>query len=376
MFLETLFLVQVALIPIFIQEFHLSIFEVSLVATVPALVQLLMNFPSGFFADHLNTKHLLFVSMLVEGIAALLVSQMNNFLVLVLAVSLMRMVAPLYHISALSQISRFVNRDKINRAMGFHNALGGLGSAIGLVSLALVLSTTNWRMIYILWSVPLIVWGLILLASRSMGTANIQPARSDKLAMNKLSLLFSAEFLVFMTVIALRAVEFSGTQTFMTTYLVDTRGVSEATASLIFGLGPFLGMMGSLAGGYLGEKTGAKRAATLSMIGCIISLVFLAFATNIFALTLIYQIYAFFGASVWSPMTSLVADVTPVTGRGIGYSVYFFVEGTMNSLTPAIAAVLIGMTEIWFIFPFSIISVSLSAFLLQYLRITRKRQIP
>jgi len=45
MFLEVYLMIQVALIPVYIKEFQLSLLEVSLVATIPSFVQLLMNVP-------------------------------------------------------------------------------------------------------------------------------------------------------------------------------------------------------------------------------------------------------------------------------------------------------------------------------------------
>jgi len=45
MFVEVFFLTQVALIPVIVLEFQLSLLEASLVAVVPSLVALFMNIP-------------------------------------------------------------------------------------------------------------------------------------------------------------------------------------------------------------------------------------------------------------------------------------------------------------------------------------------
>jgi len=79
MFIEVYLLMQVALIPVYIREFRLSLLEVSLVAIIPSLIQLLMNIPSGFMTDRFNSKYLLFASMMMEGLSALVVSQTVSF---------------------------------------------------------------------------------------------------------------------------------------------------------------------------------------------------------------------------------------------------------------------------------------------------------
>jgi len=375
MFLEVYLLIQVALIPVYIREFQLSFLEASLVATAPSLVQLLMNIPSGFLADRFKTKHLLFASMMIEGLSALLVSQTTNFWTLVLGVSVMRASSPIYHISGLSQISRVVRREQISRSMGFHNALGSLGSAIGGVSLAVFLSTLGWRWTYLFWAIPILTWGFIILKSSQLEAGRFGERGYEKGGgrFKRLSLVFSAGFLIFLVAIGIREMGVTGTQTFMTTYLVEVRGTSEATASLIFGLGPFMGIVGSLNGGYLGERIGAKKALSLSILGCAISLSALSLSTQVYMLLLIYLLYAFFTNSVWSPMNTIVADITPITVRELSFSVYFFTEGLIKSVTPTIAAEVIGFSGIWYIFPYSIIFLVISLGTLQLLPYSRRR---
>jgi len=364
MFVEVYFLTQVALIPVFIREFQLNLFEASFVATVPSFVQLLTNIPTGYLADRIDTNHILFMSMVAEAASALAISQTNNFWMLVLGVSVMRVSSPLYHITGLSHISRIVKQEKISRSMGFHNALGSFGSAIGLISLALFLSTTGWRWIYIFWSVPILIWGFVLLRSSQLKIS--RTSKEEKgVTLKRLPLVFSSGFLIFLVAIGLREVGNTGTATFMTTYLVEMRELSEATASLVFGLGPFMGIVGSLGGGYLGEKVGAKKALDIAMFGCIASLSVLATSAQIHLLTFVYLLYAYFSNSVWSPMNTIVADLTPVTERGLSFSVYFFSEGLIVSITPTIAAAVIGLSDIWHIFPFSIIFLTIGLVTLQ-----------
>lgn len=179
MFLEVFFFIPVALIPVFIRDFQISILEASLLATVPSLAQLLMYIPSGFLADKFDIKRLLFASMMIEGVLALIVSQKTHFWALVLGVSVMRISSPIYHISGLSQISNACMH-RMNRSMGFHNSLGSLGSAIGSLSLAFFLSTLDWRWTYIFWAVPIITWGVIMLTASRFDTKEVEKKKLKK----------------------------------------------------------------------------------------------------------------------------------------------------------------------------------------------------
>ena len=368
MFIEIYFLMQIALIPVLTREFQLGIVEVSLVVTVPSFVALLMNLPSGFLADRFSTNHLLFASMLIEGFSALLISQTRDFWMLIFGVSLMKMASPVYHISGLSQISRFVKLEGMGKSIGFHNALGSLGSGAGVVSLAIFLSTIGWRWSYLFWVLPILLWGLILLFSPQLkGEVKVKVGNKERGSLAKFSFVLSAPLLIFLFAFGVRQIGAQGVSTFMTTYLVSARGLSESVASLIFGLGPFMGIVGSLSGGYLTEKTGAKKALSWAILGCVISLSIFSFVAQVAFLILIYVVYAFFSNSLWSPMNTIVAAVTPESERGLSYSIYFLTEGLVASFAPTMAAAVIELSNVWFVFPFGIVLMIVSLIAIRFL---------
>ncbi len=373
MFIEVFFLTQVALIPVFIKEFHLSIIEASLAASVPSFTQLIMNIPLGFFVDRFNAKFFLFISMLIEGTSALLLSQTNSFWTLVMCVSVLRISSPIYHISGLSLISKLGKPEKMNRFMGFHNAFGSLGSAIGVISLAIFLYTLGWRWIYLFWTFPILIWGFIILGSSQIVAEPVErenPRRASKLP--ELQFLFFPGFVAFLVAIGLREMGITGTLTFMTTYLERIIGLPDATATLIFGLGPIIGIVGSLGGGFLGERIGAKKALSFVIFGCAISLFVLMLSTQLYLLTFIYLIFMMFNYSAYVPMNTIVASMASPTKIGLSFSAYFFIEGLVISVTPLILASIIELTDIWQIFPFSIIFLLSSLIILQFIRYPRR----
>jgi MFS family permease len=378
MFIEIYLLIQVALIPVIVREFQLSLLEASLIATMPSIVSLLINIPSGFLADRFSTNHLLFASMIIEGVSAFIISQTNSFWALVIGVTFMRIASPLYHVSGLSQISRFTKSENISRSVGFHNALGSLGSAIGLVSLTLFLSTTGWRWTYLFWSVPIIIWGFILLTSPQLKIKQFRirtnPSRKRS---SRLFSVLSPALLLFLVVIAVRELGATGTSTFMTTYFVDFRNLPETTASLVFAFGPVMGIVGSLGGGFFAERLGARRALKWTILCCAILLLTLSLVSHLYLLALVYLVYALFSNALWSPMNTIVASITPEAERGLSYSFYFFTEALIDSIAPSIAAGVIVLSSVWHVFPFSVAFFIISLVILQFLpRFERQSDAP
>jgi len=118
---------------------------------------------------------------------------------------------------------------------------------------------------------------------------------------------------------------------------------------------------------------GAKNALSWVTLCGVISLFVLSLLSQLELLVLVFLLYSFFGSAVWSPVNTIVAKVTPEAERGLGYSVYFFVEGLLGSLTPTLAAGVIELTDVWFIFPFSLIFFIASLVVLQLLAYPRRR---
>jgi AAHS family cis,cis-muconate transporter-like MFS transporter len=369
MFLETFLLIQIVLIPVLAREFGLSLLEASLVVTIPMAVQLATNIPAGMLAGRVRTRYLLFASMIIEGTAALFLSQTSNFWTLVFGVCVMRVSSPIYHISGLNRISNLVKREQLSRSMGFHNALGNLGSAIGTISLSLFLPTLGWRWTYLFWAPPLLAWGLIILRSKELDAFKAEEVEEKKPSTKtSLSTVFSSSFLVFLAAVGFRAIGVVGANTFIPTYFVMQRNLMESTASLIFGLGPFMGIVGSLIAGSSGDRIGAKKILGLAILSCAFALLVFSIASDLYILIPAYLVLAFFNSIAWTPMNTMVADMMPVRARGLGFSMYFLIEGVIEAVSPTIAARLIDLSSIVYLFPFSLAMVIVGLVILQFLR--------
>ncbi len=368
MLIELYLLTHLALLPVFMEEFQLTLFQAAMIATVPSLLSLLMNVPMGLLADKVGVKGLLLSSMLIESFSALLVSQASDIYTLLVGLSLLRISIPVYHNPGLSAISRFTERRQWSQALGTHNALGSLGAAVGALSLPiLMLLPFGWRSAYLLWPIPVLIWTIPIIKTEIPGGAETEGEGSQGEAPSNFLPVLTLGFTTFLFMFGLRQMAISGISTFMTTYLMDGLQLSRITATLIFGLGSLVGVAGSLSGGYFGGKIGERRGMTLALLGCLFSLLLLASTSSLEWLVVTYLIYAFFDSSIWIPGSSLVAHLTPRDRRGVGYSTYFFTQGIIGALSPAVVAQVIGIYGLWYIFPFAILMFASTTIILQFI---------
>jgi MFS family permease len=257
--------------------------------------------------------------------------------------------------------------------MGFHNALGNLGSAIGAISLSVFLPTLGWRWTYLFWALPILTWGFIILRSKQLDAVKTEKTEEKKPSRGtSLRKVFTRAFLIFLLAVGFRAIGIVSVNTFIPTYFVIERKLLVSTASLIFGLGPFMGIVGSLLAGGLGDRVGAQKMLSLAILSSAFSLLVFSLASDLYFLVPAYLVLSFFNSIAWTPMNTMVVDMMPVMERGLGFSTYFLIEGVIEAVSPTIAAKLIDFSSIAYLFPFSLAMVIVGLVILQFLRFPKR----
>ncbi|MGQ9782003.1 MAG: MFS transporter [Nitrososphaeria archaeon] len=137
MFNEIYLLTHLVLIPVFITEFKLTLFQVSFVATIPTLIGILMNIIVRFSVDKIGARPLLILGFLCQALGGIIMTESWSFESLILGLSFIGIANPLYHNPGLSTISRTLFGQELTRGAGIHAATGSVGSSIGLFTLML-----------------------------------------------------------------------------------------------------------------------------------------------------------------------------------------------------------------------------------------------
>jgi MFS family permease len=138
-----------ALIPVFMDEFALSIFESGLLVSIPLILTVSISIPYGVLTDRIGHRRLMMASLLVSGIAGLAISQAKDFYTLLFPLLFVPLASTLYHPPALSIVSELPPENWRNRVLGIHGAGGTTGVAIGPITLGLIMETFGWRSAYL-----------------------------------------------------------------------------------------------------------------------------------------------------------------------------------------------------------------------------------
>lgn len=375
-FLHVFTFMHVALLPVFIKEFKLSIFESGLLVSIPLVLTVSISIPYGVITDKIGHRRLMIASLLLSGLAGLAISQAEDFPTLLLTLVLVPLSSTLYHPPALSIVSELYPQNLRNRALGIHGAGGTSGVAIGPITLGLVMETFGWRFTYLVWAFPVLLSSIFLLKlpkpSGMTRQKMVQKADPESQPLTHYSNALRYGYIMLLIAMSIKGFGDQSVSTFMTTYLVSSRGVAESMASIVFGLNPLLGILGSLSGGYLADRVGGKRWMTLAYIASVIVLAGI-YLGPLEALIIIYLAGGYFGGSTMGPSSSLAAEFSPAQRRGLAYAVFMLPFSLVGAIAPMIAAKIIeSYNEISALFPFAICLSLASILALQLLPETQR----
>jgi MFS family permease len=165
----------------------------------------------------------------------------------------------------------------------------------------------------------------------------------------------SITFFSFLLLLLFRSAADGTISTYITTYLTESKSLDASLASIVFGLGPLVGLTSVIIGGYAGDKLGWKVSLT-SIISTVTIALFCVFvSTSTIQTVLFYLAYGFFNVMTMPITTSLVAKIVPPKSRGTAYSLQFIPMSIMGIVMPIILGMLINLYEIWIIFPIAIV---------------------
>ena len=358
---EVFLLMHPALVPVFMKEFNLSIFQAGLLVAVPSLCRLAIVIPIGVLADRYGSYPFIVLSLLVGGLSALALSQTTSVFLLMVSITLIMISVTLYHPPGMSVVSKlFPNQRERSGAIGWHGASGCIGQAIGTISLGLLLAGFGWRFSYLLFSFPLLLWAVALVKLR-IPQLGRKPRGSEALdsawveaagEYPKKGTVKKWGFFVLVSTMGLNALANGGISAFMTTYLTSAKNLSVEVASIIFGLGPLIGIVGSIAAGYVSARLGDRNSLALIYFGQFAFLLGLIAIPYVFLAMFSFLMYQLFMHALWTPSTSMVASLMGRTGGGTAYSLFYFAHDLLGAASPLVAAILIENLSLGLVSPF------------------------
>jgi FSR family fosmidomycin resistance protein-like MFS transporter len=331
--------VHLVLYPLIREELSLSILQIGILSAIPYISQVIVSIPAGLLSDRFGSKNMIGLSLFLALLGGVVASQTVNLYILAAAICLIYVNVTFYHTSSYSFIGQLFDDKSISKAIGIQDIGGNLGVAVGPISAAIFLGIfmNNWRMVYLFWSIPILISALVIMVLRIGLTRKIpQPSVKEIEVSNEKT--YTKNIILFVVFLSVNALAYIMVKTFFPLFLVDEMGVSETYTSFVYGFGTFLGIFGAPLGGFLAPRFGEKRWLALTLILTCISIVTLLISFNAIIVISFFIAYMFANTLAMSARSALMAIIFPRRKIGLGYSLYFLPNSIMGIVSPLIGA--------------------------------------
>jgi FSR family fosmidomycin resistance protein-like MFS transporter len=340
------------LFPVLREEFSLSYQQLGLIAAIPPLCQSLLSIPTGLLSDRFGSKKMIIVSMVVACAGSLLASATQSPLMFIVAVSLLYINTTIYHPASYSYTTRLFRLRDRSKALGIHGAGGTFGMSIGPLSLAILMGyfAFGWRQVYLFWFVPLLIGILVVFLIRSEPRDDVEVRPDPNTPQVQATKLLTTSLALFLVFGGIRMVAGGMTNSFLSVYLVGSRGWDQTFTFTIIGSSSLMGIVAAPLGGFLADRFGEKR--WILMVLAVSYMCFgLAFAfPGTLAFVFMYLSHGFFNFLAMAANSALVAKLSPGRQRGLGYALFFLPGSIMGAVAPMMAAYIAEAFSLYSVF--------------------------
>jgi NNP family nitrate/nitrite transporter-like MFS transporter len=334
-----------ALFPILMrpEEFNLSLQQIGIIAAIPPLCSALLSIPMGLLSDRYGSRKMVFVSMAVSALGALMASQASNPTMFIIAISLLSVNTTIYHPAAYSFTTKIVQPSDRPKALGIHGAGGTFGMSIGPISLSILMGLLafRWRQVYFFWFIPLILGAIAVIGIKTEPTEYTpttiisQPVNEEK---PNIRSMLTTSLLMFLVFVGIRTIGRSMIGSFLPIYMVNNKGISESLTNIIYGSNTLMGLIAAPLGGAIATRFGEKRWLIGVLVLSYVCLGLSFVIPNTTAFIVLYLISGFFNFLGMAANSSIVAKLSPSSQRGLGYALFFLPGSAMGAVAPVIAA--------------------------------------
>lgn len=336
-------LLVIPMFPFLQQDFHVSDFELGILASVILLVECLTALPAGYWSDRGPRKKIMAGGVFIWSAATFASGLAPTYGVLAALRGLVGMGEGSYSPGGTAMITAAFPARLRARVQSIFTLGMMVGGVLGLAAGGVLAKWIGWRHSFMLVGLPgaFLAFTVYRLRLRDSPPAERKPVEQTQVSWGLLKIpayvavLGGGLFVAFSS-----AVFINWTPTYVTRYFHLSIGKASAWLALVALVSAVLGVLG---GGYVADRLQEHwtwgRAATVGA-GILLATPFLYFSVQTHSLTAFYGC-VFLAMATLScyngPITAVIHDLTPTSAHAFAYGLYMLVIHFFgDSMAPAI----------------------------------------
>lgn len=312
-----------ALSPVLIVELGINKGTMGLLITAFFIIYGIMQIPAGMLSDMWGPRKTIlgFTMLTIVGIFLFWIS--FRFEMLVVAQIIMGVGCSVFYINAISLITHWFPIERKATAIGILSAASGLGNFTSYMGFPLANTMFGgWRNLYLVVALLLVVnTGLNFFVLKDKPTTTKVEKRSPRDTLRSFAEVMK-DRRIYPFILGYLLLSFGWVfNSWMTLFLIETKGLTYVQAGLITSIGTIAGIPGCITMGAISDRL-KKRKLPLMIFSCLYTIIITSFIFSPGGLPVALYISLSFGinfcASMWVLFFSMVPEVLPSGKAGIG----------------------------------------------------------
>ncbi len=309
----------------------------------------------GYLSDKYRRGSMMVFSLVLGAFGSLIIGIFGtSFLGMTIGIVVIGLGIALYHPPGLSWVSsafedpeRQLNSSNFNRILGIHGVGGTIGASIAPISIFFLIDTINWRQIYFLWSIPLIILAIFFWLFVARHEPSVEYSSPHLRYDNTTDTIISWKDDINSTVLTIFVFMFAMSLTWgmisfiLSPFLSEVKQFKVSQAALFIGFSHLLAASGQMIGGILGDKYGEKIALSFAAVLQVVVLIGIYVIDSSLILFVLYVLIGVVNAIFWPSTNSLLAKST--RHRGSAFGGFMLIVNVVRSIGPSIDGVLMVM---------------------------------
>jgi len=335
------------LLPI-MDEFKITHADAGLLATAFFIAYAVMQFPAGHLGDRVGRKVILTISSFGWAIAALLTGLTRSYVQLFACRLITGLTEGSYFGGDRPVIAAYTPKEKMGLGQGVSFIGLGTGMCLGILLAGLIADVSEWRVVFILFSLPAFVAGFLILTlikepARNSGKSSVEKDNKETSSSLQKDAKPSEEqnhIASYKLVIKNRdlwMLYLGGIPSIYTLFVIGTWApkifedigvTSLANASIYSSILGIAAIPGLMITGYISDKLyqrgfGKKCTVVASFVILVILMGLMGYAIDVGAPVWLFVVYIFLSGfflwGMWAPIFSIIAGIVPQEIRGTVY---------------------------------------------------------
>lgn len=267
--------ILIPLLPFIRDGFGLSYTQAGTIVSAFTLAYGFGQLPAGWIADRVGPRYLLAAGISGVAVTGAMLGLSGSYGGMIACLVLMGLLGGGYHPSASPLIAAAVPKEKRGSAIGIHIVGGSLSHFVAPLAAVFLAGLLGWRGVYLSTSLPVFLFGLWLLllmirkdirvrnagSSDSAGSTGASAGESTASSSDTQSHTHRSltDVVIFLVMSASVGAAVGASISFVPLYMVDSIGLSQEAAGVLFSLFYLAGMGAAPLGGMLADRLGSVK---------------------------------------------------------------------------------------------------------------------